>query len=80
MVLLESLPKRKRSYSSALPTFSKAHVMHSAPAATLDIEDKGLTLGMAGQYARSSLEVLDISVNCQLSPDQPTVMLHINMR
>lgn len=79
MVLPENLLKRKR-YFSALPAFSKAHVIAGALAATLDIEDKDLTLGMADQYTRRSLEVPEKFVDCHMSPEQPTVMLHIYMR
>ena len=80
MVLPENLLKRKRSYSSALPAFSKAHVIAGALAVTLDTEDKDLTLGMADQYTGRSLEVPEKFVDCHMSPEQPTVMLHIYMR
>jgi len=51
--------------------------MAGAQAATLDIEDKDLTLEMADQYAGRSLQVPEKSVDCHKSPEQLIVMLYI---
>lgn len=69
MVRLGNLLKRNRSYSSAFPGFSNADVMAGAQAATLDIEDKDLTLEMADQYAGRSLQVPEKSMDCHKSPE-----------
>ena len=43
--------------------------MAGAQAATLDIEDKDLTLEMADQYAGRSLQVPEKSMDCHKSPE-----------
>lgn len=78
MVLQGNLLKRNRSYSSAFPGFSNTDVTVGAQVATLDIEDKDLTLEMTDQYGRS-VQVPEKPVDCHKSPEQLTVMLHIYM-